>query len=157
MMSSQDRIAIQEVVTALRQTLGRRLLAVILFGSRARGEATETSDWDLLVIARELPTQTLARHILLKNALPVQWRAQVAILAKTPEEFDATLSSLYLDIALDGTLLYDPEGYAGMRLSRLRQLLAARGLRREANRRDLVWHWQKFPGFNWSLEWEAAA
>jgi hypothetical protein len=133
------------------------LLAVILFGSRARGEATETSDWDLLVIARELPTQTLARHILLKNALPVQWRAQVAILAKTPEEFDATLSSLYLDIALDGTLLYDPEGYAGMRLSRLRQLLAARGLRREANRRDLVWHWQKFPGFNWSLEWEAAA
>lgn len=156
MMSSQDRIAIQEVVTALGQALGRRLLAVILFGSRARGEATETSDWDLLVIARELPTQTLARHILLKNALPVQWRAQVAIIGKTPDEFGATLPALYLDIALDGIVLYDPTGYAAERLARLRGLLDQRGLRREADHRDLTWHWQKFPGFNWSLEWEAA-
>ena len=32
-----------------------RLVAVVLFGSRARGEGSETSDWDLLVIAEGLP------------------------------------------------------------------------------------------------------
>jgi hypothetical protein len=56
---------------------------------------------------------------------------------------------------LDGIVLYDPEGYAAERLGRLRALLDQRGLRREANQRDLTWHWQKFPGFNWSLEREA--
>ena len=155
-MSSPDLATLQEVVTALRQALSQRLIAVVLFGSRARGEAQETSDWDLLVIARDLPAKTLARHLLLKNALPVDWRARVANLGKTPQEFEAALPSLYLDIALDGILLYDPEGYAALRLARLRRLIETRGLHREANRRDLAWGWQQFPGFNWSLEWERA-
>jgi len=147
---------VQKAVDGLRQALGQCLLAVVLFGSRARGEGQETSDWDLLVIARDLPAKTLARHLLLKNALPVDWRARVAILGKTPKEFEAALPSLYLDIALDGILLYDPEGYAELRLSRLRRLIETRGLHREADRRDLAWRWQQFPGFNWSLEWEGA-
>jgi predicted nucleotidyltransferase len=155
-MSSVDPAALQEAVIALRQALSKRLIAVVLFGSRARGEAHETSDWDLLVIARDLPAKTLARHLLLKNALPAHWRAKVAILGKTPEEFEAALPSLYLDIALDGIALYDPEDYATVRLARLRRLIEIRGLRREADRRDLAWHWQQFPGFNWSLEWEGA-
>ena len=155
-MSSHDLAAVQEAVTAFKQALPNRLIAVVLFGSRARGEAQETSDWDLLVIARDLPAKTLARHLLLKNALPVDWRARVANLGKTPQEFEAALPSLYLDIALDGILLYDPEGYAALRLARLRRLIETRGLHREANRRDLAWGWQQFPGFNWSLEWEGA-
>jgi hypothetical protein len=108
------------------------------------------------VIARDLPAKTLARHLLLKSALPVDWRARVAILGKTPKEFEAALPSLYLDIALDGILLYDPQGYAALRLSRLRRLIETHGLHREADRRDLAWRWQQFPGFNWSLEWEGA-
>lgn len=156
-MAVQDLASVQEVVAALRQALGGRLIAVVLFGSRARGAAQAASDWDLLVIAQHLPHGTLARHLLFKNALPVEWRAQAAILGRTPEEFEAALSPLYLDIALDGILLYDPMGYAGSRLLRLRRLLAERGLQREAEQRDLIWHWRQFPGFDWALEWEAAA
>ncbi len=129
---------------------------MILFGSRARGEAQPDSDWDLLVIARDLPKGTLSRHSLLKKALPATWRAQTAIIGKTPEEFESALSSLYLDIALDGIVLYDPQGYATARLARVRRLLESQGLRREADHRDFAWHWLKFPGFDWSLEWEAA-
>ena len=80
----------------------------------------------------------------------------MAILAKTPIEFEAALGAVYLDIALDGVVLYDPEAYVAARLARLRQLIEARGLRREMDQRDLTWHWQRFPDFDWSLEWEAA-
>lgn len=43
------------IVSALREGLGDELVAVVLFGSRARGEAHQGSDWDVLVIANGLP------------------------------------------------------------------------------------------------------
>jgi hypothetical protein len=43
--------------------------------------------------------------------LPVAWRGQTAILAKAPEEFESYLTSLFLDIALDGIILHDSDGY----------------------------------------------
>jgi predicted nucleotidyltransferase len=145
-----------EVVASLRQGLGDELVAVVLFGSRARGEADETSDWDLLVIARHLPEGTFERHLHLKGMVPVPWRGRTAILSRTPEEFESHLASLFLDIALDGVILYDPDAYMAERLASLRRLIKEQGLHREKVQRDLVWRWQQFPGFDWSLEWEAA-
>lgn len=59
-----------------------------------------------------------------------------------------------LDIALDGIVLYDPAGYATQRLAALKRLITQRGLYREQIGRDFVWKWERFPGFNWSLEWK---
>jgi len=39
------------VVSALREGLGDDLVALVLFGSRARGDHYPQSDWDLLLIA----------------------------------------------------------------------------------------------------------
>jgi hypothetical protein len=154
---SDSRFApLTEVITALKHSLGDNLVAVVVFGSRARGEACETSDWDLLLIARHLPEKVFQRHLWLKSLLPVDWRGQATIIAKTPEEFTASLPPLFLDIALDGIVLYDPSGYLVEKLTQLQRLIGKRGLHREAAQRDLTWQWQRFPGFGWSLEWEAA-
>ena len=155
-LESKDVSQMGPVMIALKQGLGDSLTAVVLFGSRARGEAKEDSDWDLLVIAGRLPEKLFQRHLYLKKMLPAIWRGQVAILAKTPEEFEAYLPGLYLDIALDGIILYDPDGYMTERLARLRRLIQVEGLHREQVNGDLVWRWQTFPGFDWSLEWEMA-
>jgi predicted nucleotidyltransferase len=144
-----------EVVAALRRGLGGDLIAVVLFGSRARGQADEASDWDLLLVARHLPEGTLDRHMRLKKLLPPAWRAQTAILAKTPHEFESYLPSVYLDIALDGILLYDSDGYMASRLSDLKGLIEKKGLHRERVQDDLVWRWERFPGYDWALEWES--
>ena len=149
-------LLLEEVVAALKQGLGDNLVAVVLFGSRARGEADEASDWDLLVIAHHLPERIFQRHLWLKGLLPDAWRGQAAILAKTPEEFEARLTSLFLDIALDGIVLYDTGGYVTERLADLKRLIEKQGLRRERMQRDLIWHWERFPGLGWSLEWGAA-
>ena len=86
--------------------------------------------------------------------LPDMWRGQAAILAKTPEEFEAYLPSLFLDIALDGIILYDSDGYMADRLHHLQHLIQIKGLQREQTGKELIWRWQKFPGYDWSLEWE---
>jgi predicted nucleotidyltransferase len=62
------------IVSGLRGGLGDDLVAVVLFGSRARGEGHEGSDWDFLVIARDLPERTLERAFLLKRMLPAKHR-----------------------------------------------------------------------------------
>jgi predicted nucleotidyltransferase len=154
---TEQKVLLDEVVTALRDGLGERLVSLVLFGSRARGDAKEESDWDLLLIAQGLAQGTLQRHIALKKILPDAWRGRVSLLAKTPEEFEAHLPALYLDIALDGIVLYDRGDYVAERLEAVRVLLERRGLSREQIQRDLVWHWKEFPGLAWSLEREGAS
>lgn len=142
------------VVSGLREGLGGDLVAVVMFGSRARGEAGEGSDWDFLVLARDLPERTLERAFRLKKMLPPPHRGEASLLARTPGEFEAGLSDLYLDIAVDGEVLHDTGGYVKARLESLRALILRKGLRREKDGRDLIWHWEEPPGPDWSLEWE---
>ena len=146
-----------EVVAALEQQLGHDLVAVVLFGSHARDDHREESDWDLLVIARNLPESPFERGRRLRSWLPPARRAQVSLLAKTPQEFEAAIPDLWLDIALDGIVLYDSSGYAAERLEQLRHLIARKGLVRERLGHDFVWRWRQFPGFAWTLTWEQAS
>ena len=141
-----------EVASKLREGLGEDLVAVVLFGSRARGETREGSDWDVLVIANNLPGRTLERAIWLKRMLPAAYRGEISLLARTPEEFMSSLPDLYLDIASDGVILYDTGGFMVERLRSLRSLIRRKGLRREREDRDLVWRWRGTPSPDWSLE-----
>lgn len=144
----------RQAVQALRAGLGDHLVAVVLFGSRARGDHRPDSDWDLLVIAEQLPEKALDRHLALKSMLPPTVRGTTTILAKTAAEFEAHLPALYLDIAIDGKILYDPRGYASERLASLRRLIDRAGLYRERTAEGDVWQWRNPPSKAWILEWE---
>lgn len=145
--------SLRPVVQALQQP-DLDLIAVVLFGSRARGDDRLESDWDFFIVASQLPAKLFPRHLRLKAALPVAWRGKISLLAKTPAEFEADLSTLYLDIALDGLILHDTDGYMQRHLLRLRQLMEEQGLHREQRGRDLIWRWNTFPGTGWQLTWE---
>ncbi len=154
----KDELLDQEVPTqavkALREALGERLVAVVLFGSRARGDATADSDWDLLVLAEDLPQNLFDRSLFLKGALSQAWRGAVAVVARTPQEFETYLPSLYLDIALDGQVLYDPRGYAAGRLATLKGMIEEAGLYRVRTQAGDLWRWKSPPAGAWVLEWQ---
>ncbi len=143
-----------EAVRALRAALGDRLVAVVLFGSRARGDARPESDWDLLVLADDLPENVHERRLLLKQRLPASYRGGLSLLIRTPAEFESRLPSLYLDIALDGQILYDRDGYATHRLGELRRIMDKAGLYRLRTSHGDVWRWREQPPGPWVLEWE---
>ncbi|MDM7911766.1 MAG: nucleotidyltransferase domain-containing protein [Methanotrichaceae archaeon] len=155
-LDDEVRLQLAPVVQSLQQGLGERLVSVVLFGSRARGDAEGESDWNLLAIARDLPQCHFERQRGLKALLLPEWRGRSAILAKTPEEFEAALHALYLEIALDGLILYDTESYAKGRLLRLQHLLQSKGLRREVRGKEFRWMLETFPGFGWSLACQEA-
>jgi predicted nucleotidyltransferase len=147
---------LEPVVEALERSFGDRLVAVALFGSRARGDARPDSDWDLLVVARDLPASPLQRVWTVKSAIPPYWRARVSVLARTPEEFEARLTSLHLDLALDAVVLFERHGYASTKLDALRRLIERKRLRRVRRGQEWVWDWVEFPGPSWHLSWEEA-
>ena len=144
---------LKPVLSGLKKGLGDRLAAVALFGSRARGDAMPQSDWDIFVLAEGLPDKPFRRHLLLKRMIPPRWRGKVSIIAKTPEEFERYLAGLFLDIAVDGVILFDPQGYLSQKLDLIRRLIKQKGLTREKRGRDLIWRWKRYPGPNWSIEW----
>jgi predicted nucleotidyltransferase len=154
MFTPNHQSILSRILNSLMQEFGDRLISVILFGSRARGDAHEDSDWDLLIIARDLPARPYRRYRFLKTILPYSFDGAISAIAKTPEEFESSLQSLYLDIALDGIILYDFNEYAQRKLAALKGLIRNKGLKREKIGQDLVWSWKEFPGFGWSLEWE---
>ncbi|MGH2571674.1 MAG: nucleotidyltransferase domain-containing protein [bacterium] len=127
------------------------LVSLVLFGSVARGCATQLSDIDLLVVAHGLP-RSLAdrrrplldrlRHLREERDLPsVPWN----LLVKTPEEARHH-SPIYLDIVEDGVLLHDRGQFFAGVLAAMRSRMQALGSRR-IFLEDGSWYWDLKPDF----------
>ena len=136
-------------------TFGERLVSVVLFGSVARGDASATSDIDLLIIATELPAGQFARKRLLAPADAAFERdlaeaersgvdTRLARIVRTPAEA-ARVIPLYLDMTEDAQLLYDRNGFFAGILDRVRSSLKRLGSRRI--REGKTWYWDLKPDF----------
>lgn len=139
----------------LRAGFGERFIAVVLFGSHARGDHRSDSDWDLLVIAEGLPQSPLDRSLEVTKHLPHGMRGAISALTRTREEFESRLPALYLDIAIDGRILYDPSGYATERLATVRRIIEKVGLYRQRTPAADIWQWRDPPQGAWSVEWDS--
>ena len=144
------------IVASLRETFGERLKTVVLFGSQARGEATVSSDHDLLVVAEDLPRQPLARQRAVRLTLqPVLdlLPGAVSFIAKTPDEVAANLTPLLLDVCADGLCLWGGDYFEPLREKALTALRQA-GLRRPALGGGWRWLLPGVPERDWELTWE---
>ncbi len=140
------------IVETYKKYLGDRLTSIVLFGSRARGDYTEKSDFDILIIATDMPERHLTRMGYIRAPL-LDFKEKVSIMAKTPEEFDASFPPLYLDITLDGKILIDRDTFMESRLEKIKNIIKASSLKREKKGGEFIWEWAspKKPG--WILDW----
>lgn len=148
-----DRPGLDALVTALAEGLHGALWGLVLFGSAARGEAGEASDLDILIVADALPDKFLARMQLLRSLLPNRIGGKTSLIAKTRAEFEGGFPSYYLDLALDGVILYDREHYMRQKLERVRSLIHAAGLTRRRTGYGFLWLWRKPPTGRWRIDW----
>lgn len=124
---------------------------MVLFGSVARGDACDSSDIDLVVVAEDLPRSLTERARVLRQVWDrvrverglsnVEWN----LVVKTPEEA-AHHSPLYLDIVEDGILLHDRNGFFQSILDAMRARMQALGSRR-VFLPDGAWYWDLKPDY----------
>jgi len=137
-------------------SLGPRLVSIVLFGSFARGDATESLDVDLQVVAEGFPRRLSARRQeLLGLYAPLREARQVPfiewnLVTKTPEEAREH-SPLYLDMVEDGRLLFDRDGFFADVLEQMRVRMRQLGSRR-VFLPDGSWYWDLQPGFTFGGE-----
>src|SRR5660397_55033 len=58
---------LQELMDSCKKIIGNNLKAIVLFGSRASGTATKYSDFDLLIIADDIPQDWRQRDAIILN------------------------------------------------------------------------------------------
>ncbi|MFA5344151.1 MAG: nucleotidyltransferase domain-containing protein [Kiritimatiellia bacterium] len=104
--TEEDKTVIEESVRRLRKSMTAE--RIYLFGSRARGEANNDSDYDFVVVIHDSP---LPRYKRAQQAYRALWGLRVAkdVVVYTHKEFDdglAVISSLPATVAREGKLLY---------------------------------------------------
>lgn len=105
-----DEALIQEIVRKI--VAAYRPRRIILFGSRARGDARPDSDLDLF-IEMETDLHPIKRRTAIRQLFDRQWWS-MDLIVKTPEEVNRerdSLVSLVPDIEREGRVLYErPDG-----------------------------------------------
>ncbi len=99
---------VERIVDCLVEALSKRIRVerVILFGSRARGDATELSDVDLLVVSSDFGHDILADYALLYRSLPVL-DVDVDMIPYTPTKLASAERDTFLETVLeDGVTVY---------------------------------------------------
>ena len=143
----------QKIVNCYKDYLSNHLVSIVLFGSHARGDAKETSDFDLFIIAEELPVKVFQRILFIRKPLKGQFAERICIVAKTPEEVLKNLPPLFLDLGLDGIILFDKDNFFKNLQTKIRQIIQQAGLQRKKVNGEFYWEWQTPPLKGWEITW----
>jgi uncharacterized protein len=131
-LAAQLSSELRRYVEALERRFGGRLVSVVLFGSRARGEAGPESDIDALIVVRGLRRNRFERYGGLRDVareVSDEFAEAVAPILLTPEEAER-VKPYYLGMLSGHVILYDTDGFFSAVLDRLRRRLAELGSRR---------------------------
>lgn len=150
---SVDKSITDRIVEVYKSYLGENLVSIVLFGSQARGDATPKSDYDLFIVARDLPSSWLERSRFIHRPMYEYRLPDLSIVAKTPEEFARDVTPLLLNISVEGTVLYDTD-FAQPKLQRLREIIKKAGLKRVRDKNEFHWEWDRYPRGEWEITWD---
>lgn len=143
----------EHLVDCLTKYFKENLVSVVFFGSRARREAKPESDYDIFLVANELPKRILDRQSHVRKAISFKFEQKISIHAKTKAEFERGFPPLYLDLGLDGQILYDTANYMHKKINRIQEITKDSGLYRVKRNGGHVWEWKRQPGPYWSVTW----
>lgn len=130
-----------EASRRLVNALGNRIVAVALFGSLARGEASDRSDVDFFVVVRGFNDED--RRFKMYHYLHGALKRDVTVVDIDEDKLfkeDLTISPLLLNIAFDSVILYDPSGRLSELFKRIRE--AAEGSLERYRTRDGKYGWR---------------
>jgi len=114
--NKMDKDIENRIIEGIKKHFGDKLVSIVLFGSQARGTATEHSDIDLVVIAKGVPSNWRKQKEII---LVVRWSEElsslpVSIILKNPTTVKSSLSviqPLLFGILKSYKVLYDSTNF----------------------------------------------
>lgn len=86
-LTPQEKKAVNKFKKQVLQTLGQEVISFLLFGSRARGEGTEDSDVDILVLLKKWDRQDHDKVIDIASDLFLEFEINISPLVMSQVQF----------------------------------------------------------------------
>lgn len=107
-LSDREKAALQEVQAALRTLYGKRLRSIVLYGSKARGDASEESDIDLLAVIEGMGSRFQERRRIHVLTVPIdlKYGVLVSVLPVEAEFYESVkIHPFYRNVRSEGVAL----------------------------------------------------
>jgi predicted nucleotidyltransferase len=103
-LTEKERQALRELVEGLKELYGDNLSRVILYGSKARGNAAEYSDIDIMVVLKEVKDLPEQRKKITELVWPICYKHDllIPVIIKTEQAYFTQNSPLILNIRKEG-------------------------------------------------------
>lgn len=135
------RDAVSKFLEFLREKFGERLVSVVVYGSVARGTFKEDSDVDILVVCEGFPKKIPKRIDLFVDKtfeIAVEKGVRISVMPLSVDEAKCN-QPIYLDMAYEGIILHDKDGFIEDVLKKLRKKLEEMGAERVKYGRWYLW------------------
>lgn len=109
------------IIKKATSEFGDAFVGLLLFGSRARGDAYKTSDTDILLVVDQSVRVVRELYRSWDEILPDGISLNISNLPLTASE----AGSLWLECALDAKILYDPTGALRRRLDEIKEMIVS--------------------------------
>lgn len=106
-LAEKEKKAIDELLIGLRKLYGDNLSRVILYGSKARGEANEGSDIDIAIIGEgfEDSSRELNRTLDVVAGLSLKYDLLIALAPFSEKEFEESKIPFAMNVRREGIRL----------------------------------------------------
>ncbi len=107
-MSKKERQALERFRRILKSRLGEYLIRMFVFGSKVRGDFTETSDIDVLVIVKDRSLEVMDQVAEITSDLNIEYDISIAPVVFSEKEYDVNVtmaSPFSLAVNEEGLLL----------------------------------------------------
>ena len=106
-LSEEEKRAINELIEGLKDLYRENLSRVILYGSKARGDATEDSDIDILIILKRFDRwdEEFEKVFSIVNEICYEHELLISYVIKSENEFTNRNTPLLLNVRREGIVL----------------------------------------------------
>jgi hypothetical protein len=112
-LTKKEKEALGEFVKVCKKKLGKNLISIILFGSRVKVYAGKDSDYDLLIIAKNLPDIKERFSILEKEESEIwdKYKIKISSLLLEEEEIFSPVNPLLFGVLSGYKVLFGKENF----------------------------------------------